>query len=82
MYGTGIGSLKVFAGDKTSSLKSIWKKIGAQTQDPHKWDTGTIDIPLFSNLAVTIEGTRGKTFKGDIAIDDILLKAGACNALG
>lgn len=28
---------------------------------------------------VTIEGTRGKAFTGDIAIDDILLKAGACS---
>ncbi|XP_071123654.1 epidermal growth factor-like protein 6 [Mytilus edulis] len=80
MRGVDIGSLEVFAGDKTSSLTSIWKKIGPQTEDPVKWDTGNIDIPQYSNLVVTIVGSCGVGARGDIAIDDILLKAGACYA--
>lgn len=31
------------------------------------------------HFKVTIVGTKGKVFTGDIAIDDILLKAGACS---
>ncbi|CAC5400685.1 unnamed protein product [Mytilus coruscus] len=80
MRGVAIGSLEVFAGDKTSSLTSFWKKIGPQTQDPVIWDTGTIDIPQFSNLVITIVGSIGDGEGGDIAIDDIFLQASACNA--
>ncbi|VDH96744.1 Hypothetical predicted protein, partial [Mytilus galloprovincialis] len=82
MKGTDITSLLVFAGDKASlaPLTSIiWEKTGSQTTDPAKWDTGTIDIPQYSNLVVTIVGWKGWGPKGDIAIDDILLKTGACS---
>ncbi|XP_063400173.1 MAM domain-containing glycosylphosphatidylinositol anchor protein 1-like [Mytilus trossulus] len=82
MRGSNIRTLEVFAGDKTSLpfLTSIWEKRGQQTTDPAKWDTGTIDIPQYSNLVVTIVGSCGFGPRGDIAIDDILLKTGACNA--
>ncbi|XP_052066046.1 MAM and LDL-receptor class A domain-containing protein 1-like [Mytilus californianus] len=80
MRGVAIGSLEVFAGDKTSSLTSFWKKIGPQTQDPVKWNTGTMDIPQFSNLVITIVGSIGDGEVGDIAIDDSFLQAGAYNA--
>ncbi|XP_063406426.1 thyroid hormone-induced protein B-like [Mytilus trossulus] len=82
MRGNGIGTLEVFAGDKTSLpvLTSIWKKKGQQTANIFVWDTATIDIPHYSNLVVTIVGDVGFSSRGDIAIDDILLKSGACNA--
>lgn len=54
MRGVQIGSLEVLAGDKTSSLTSIWKKVGEQTIDPHHWDNGTIDIPQSSNLVARV----------------------------
>ncbi|CAG2216094.1 unnamed protein product [Mytilus edulis] len=56
MKGTDITSLLVFAGDKASlaPLTSIWEKTGSQTTDPVKWDTGTIDIPQYSNLVVNV----------------------------
>ncbi|VDI82540.1 Hypothetical predicted protein [Mytilus galloprovincialis] len=79
MFGVDIGSLEVFAGDKTSSLTSIWRKEGQQTRNPVDWDNITIDIPQSSNLGVTIVGYFGISFKGDISIDDILLNAGACS---
>ncbi|XP_071123389.1 MAM domain-containing glycosylphosphatidylinositol anchor protein 1-like [Mytilus edulis] len=78
MLEVDIGSLEVFAGDKTSSLTSIWRKEGPQSRNPVDWDNITIDIPQSSNLGVTIVGYFGIGYKGDIGIDDILLNAGAC----
>ncbi|CAG2239910.1 HSPA1s [Mytilus edulis] len=48
MKGSSIGSLEVFAGDRSSSLTSIWTKSGEQV-DPDLWKTATIDIPQQSN---------------------------------
>ncbi|CAG2188607.1 HSPA1s [Mytilus edulis] len=53
MKGSSIGSLEVFAGDRSSSLTSIWTKSGEQV-DPDLWKTATIDIPQQSNPVVSI----------------------------
>ncbi|XP_052086548.1 MAM and LDL-receptor class A domain-containing protein 1-like [Mytilus californianus] len=75
------GTLEVFAGDKSSSLTSIWNKTGEQP-DPDLWKTATIDIPPYSNPVITIEGVRGSSFRGDIAIDDLTLNVGTCTSAG
>ncbi|CAC5374937.1 unnamed protein product [Mytilus coruscus] len=71
------GTLEVFAGGKTSSLTSVWVKTGVQP-DQDKWKSAIIDIPQFCNPVITIEGVRGRIYKGDIAIDYLTLDAGAC----
>ncbi|CAG2219803.1 unnamed protein product [Mytilus edulis] len=81
MKGPSIGSLEVFAGDRSSSLTSIWTKSGKQS-DPDLWKTATIDIPQQSNPVITIDGIRGSSYRGDIAIDDIALNAGTCASAG
>ncbi|CAG2193481.1 unnamed protein product [Mytilus edulis] len=81
MKGSSIGSLEVFAGDRSSSLTSIWTKSGEQS-DPDLWKTATIDIPQQSNPVITIDGIRGSSYRGDIAIDDIALNAGTCASAG
>ncbi|CAG2252113.1 unnamed protein product [Mytilus edulis] len=78
MKGSDIGILEVFAGDKTSSLTSIWQKTGEQS-DPALWKSATIDVQQYSNPVITIEGIRGSSYDGDIAIDDISLSSGGCN---
>ncbi|XP_076084963.1 MAM domain-containing protein 2-like [Mytilus galloprovincialis] len=72
------GSLKVFAGDKTSTLTSIWEKIGVQPDDT-QWKTANVNIPQFSYPVITIEATRGSSFESDISIDDLTLNPGTCN---
>lgn len=47
------GTLKVFAGDKTSSLTSIWEKSGVQP-NPDQWKNVTIEIPQFNNPVVSM----------------------------
>ncbi|XP_076090048.1 MAM and LDL-receptor class A domain-containing protein 1-like isoform X2 [Mytilus galloprovincialis] len=81
MKGSSTGSLRVFAGDRSSSLTSIWTKSGEQS-DPDLWKTATIDIPQQSNPVITIDGIRGSSYRGDIAIDDIALNAGTCASAG
>ncbi|XP_052085404.1 MAM and LDL-receptor class A domain-containing protein 1-like isoform X2 [Mytilus californianus] len=77
MKGRGIGTLEVFFGDKTSSLTSIWKKTGEQP-DPDQWKTSTLELPQITNPVITIEASRGSSYSGDIAIDDLTLKSGGC----
>ncbi|XP_076109608.1 MAM and LDL-receptor class A domain-containing protein 1-like isoform X3 [Mytilus galloprovincialis] len=81
MKGSSMGSLEVFAGDRSSSLTSIWTKSGEQV-DPDLWKTATIDIPQQSSPVITIDGIRGSSYRGDIAIDDIALNAGTCASAG
>ncbi|XP_076109613.1 MAM and LDL-receptor class A domain-containing protein 1-like isoform X2 [Mytilus galloprovincialis] len=81
MKGSSMGSLEVFAGDRSSSLTSIWTKSGEQV-DPDLWKTATIDIPQQSNPVIIIDGIRGSSYRGDIAIDDIALNAGTCASAG
>ncbi|XP_052085693.1 MAM and LDL-receptor class A domain-containing protein 2-like [Mytilus californianus] len=81
MKGSSIGKLEVYAGDKSSSLTSIWQKTGEQP-DPDLWKTATLDIPSYSNPVITIEGVRGSSYRGDIAIDDIALNVGTCASAG
>ncbi|XP_063406272.1 MAM domain-containing glycosylphosphatidylinositol anchor protein 1-like [Mytilus trossulus] len=45
------GTLKVFAGDKNSSLTSIWEKSGVQPY-PEQWKYVNIQIPQFNNPVV------------------------------
>ncbi|XP_063406649.1 MAM domain-containing glycosylphosphatidylinositol anchor protein 1-like [Mytilus trossulus] len=77
MKGATTGTLEVSAGDKTSSLTSIWTKTGEQP-NPESWKTATIDIPLYNNLGITIKASVKDWFTSDIAIDDINLKSGTC----
>ncbi|XP_052086488.1 MAM domain-containing glycosylphosphatidylinositol anchor protein 1-like [Mytilus californianus] len=80
MKGKDMGNLEVFAGDKTSNLTSIWEKTGDQP-DPDLWKSAIITIPQYTNSVITIEGSRGTTAFGDIAIDDLTLNAGTCSAI-
>ena len=41
-----------------------------------------ITLSFFRGTTVSFEGVRGKTFQGDIAIDDVSLEEGACPSPG
>ncbi|XP_076083878.1 MAM domain-containing glycosylphosphatidylinositol anchor protein 2-like [Mytilus galloprovincialis] len=77
MNGPDIGTLQVYAGEKSSFLSNVWKKTGPQP-NPDSWKTATINIPQYSNLRIIIEATRKAGDQDDISIDDIILKSGTC----
>ncbi|XP_067137066.1 uncharacterized protein [Centruroides vittatus] len=79
MYGTTIGSLLVYVKTETDNLPSlhpVWQKNGDQG---NVWLKATIPIhPLHDKFQIVIEGVRGETYIGDIAIDDVHLQLESC----
>ena len=64
-------------GDTTSG-ETVWEISGDQGQ---YWQTKEITInPSFKVYRIVIEATRGKNFKSDIAIDDVRIAPGVCQA--
>ena len=53
MYGGSIGTLQVFAGDRTSTLTSVWVEIGEHPDNPELWKTATMYIPQYSDPVVS-----------------------------
>ncbi|XP_046846325.1 uncharacterized protein LOC124440043 [Xenia sp. Carnegie-2017] len=72
MYGSSIGSLKIYAGSQM-----IFKKSGNQG---NIWVFVEKFIRLNGSYMVKFEGVRGLSFQGDIAIDAISFKPGRCSS--
>lgn len=77
MYGPHVGSLNVYA--NTTTLGSpIWSKSGTQG---NQWKQAIdLEIQMNQSYSLVFEGVRGRSYRGDIAIDDIKLKDGSCSA--
>lgn len=76
-YGADIGKLKVILKENSTNSQSlIWYLEGASG---NVWLQGI--APFVSNDVhqIIFEGVVGKSFEGDIALDDILLTRGECN---
>ncbi|XP_061183018.1 MAM and LDL-receptor class A domain-containing protein 1-like [Saccostrea echinata] len=76
MFGSSIGELRVLQ----SSLYSIelFSKIGQQSTSGSDWKTAGIDIYHDANDAIMIEASRGSSYTGDIALDNIRYIPGRC----
>ncbi|CAI9739540.1 and LDL-receptor class A domain-containing 2 [Octopus vulgaris] len=70
MYGSDTGSLQV-----TVNEKIMWKETGAKTPF---WYMGCVDLPLDTQVNVSLTATRGMGPLGDIAIDDVSLSHYSC----
>ncbi|XP_076116757.1 thyroid hormone-induced protein B-like [Mytilus galloprovincialis] len=80
MMGPDVGSLAFAVGEKGFPHDSIWTYVGGLSQSHNDWINDTLNIPQYCNPVVTIISTRTNGTIGDIAIDDILLRTGACDA--
>lgn len=76
MYGQTINNLKVYYKRSGALGNAVWSKHG--TQGP-TWKKATVDITGASPLQVVFEASRGVSYTGDIAIDDISAVAGSCS---
>jgi len=81
MFGADIGTLNVL--QKTApgnkSEKIIWSLSGQQGS---QWLEGRVALcKIPSSYWIVFEGIRGSGYRGDIAIDDILIKDGDCSTL-
>ncbi|XP_065942368.1 MAM and LDL-receptor class A domain-containing protein 1 isoform X2 [Magallana gigas] len=77
MYGQTIDSLRVLQETDTNTIE-LFSKYGQQSNSDTNWKTASIDIYHNTNDLVIFEATRGKSFTGDIAIDDIRYLPGRC----
>ncbi|KAL9981490.1 hypothetical protein ACROYT_G010197 [Oculina patagonica] len=75
MKGPGIGTLRVHQiSRKVSRPRVVWYRIGDQGDD---WKEAHFN--LFGKLyQISIEGVRGPSFEGDIAVDSISFTPGRC----
>jgi len=82
MFGADIGTLNVL--QKTApgnkSEKIIWSLSG---QQGNQWLEGRVALSKIPSISywIVFEGIRGNSYRGDIAIDDILIKDGSCPTL-
>jgi len=85
MYGSDIGKLNVFLQTMPNTLNNvsstlIWTKSGTQG---NIWHRGTQTLDNLNSTTmygwrIAFEGVVGKSFLGDIALDDIFLSPSAC----
>ncbi|XP_053385235.1 uncharacterized protein LOC128550354 [Mercenaria mercenaria] len=78
MYGSGIGVLNVYVQSGPSLPSSpIWYKKGNQS---NLWLEGSINITADKPFLIILEGLRGNSYHGDIAVDDVELTEGSCGS--
>ncbi|CAH3142232.1 unnamed protein product [Porites lobata] len=71
MYGSNIGSLKV-----SINGKEVFSRSGNKG---NTWLKASVTISsIVGSHQIIFEGVRGKSFEGDIAIDDFSLTSGSC----
>ncbi|XP_022097778.1 MAM and LDL-receptor class A domain-containing protein 1-like isoform X1 [Acanthaster planci] len=81
MYGDGIGSLKVFGFDTVTQVETgpLFEISGGQYNE---WRFTQITFRAAHRYQIILEGTKGRNYNGDIAVDDLMLTTGACNRPG
>lgn len=78
MNGVSIGSLNIYIQRDGETATQVWSRTGNQ-QDI--WRLGTLTLASHNKgFIVLIEGVRGANYQGDIAIDDVIIRDGACPA--
>ncbi|CAF3694948.1 unnamed protein product, partial [Didymodactylos carnosus] len=76
MYGDNIGALNVLIFD-TKQL--LWTKSGNLG---NRWRYGHVTVRRADPFQIAFEGVVGKSFDGDIAIDDLFIQNGECETEG
>ena len=78
MYGDDVGSLKVlYHFDVTANERLLWQK---WRDSGPRWMQGFVTIPT-GEAEIVFYASRGSSFRGDIALDDVTLRRGACPEL-
>jgi len=73
MYGAHTGWLRVML--KRTIEQRLWYKLGNQKNE---WHNARLYIFSYVPYQIIFEGTRGRGFASDIALDDIKITSGRC----
>ncbi|KAJ7393856.1 hypothetical protein OS493_003523 [Desmophyllum pertusum] len=71
MYGSSMGTLNVFSGNKQIFTKS--------SDQGNNWKEVELSFTSSGAVQLIFEGVRGTSWKGDIAIDDVSIIPGSCS---
>ncbi|XP_052711416.1 MAM and LDL-receptor class A domain-containing protein 1-like isoform X1 [Crassostrea angulata] len=77
MYGKTVGTLRVLQKTNMNTIE-IFSKSGEHSNYYADWKMASLDIYHHMNDTIVFEATRGKSFTGDIALDDIKYTNGRC----
>ncbi|XP_078671849.1 MAM and LDL-receptor class A domain-containing protein 2-like [Branchiostoma floridae x Branchiostoma belcheri] len=78
MYGSQIGTLSVFVRPDGQPLgNSVWSRTGEQGD---LWQKGEYEVVMQQPFQVVFEAAVGSYFRGDIALDDVLVEIGQCDS--
>ena len=67
---------KTFVMQTDEDFELVWTRTGDQGD---VWLEGAVSVPAQATPAsVVLEGVRGSHWGGDMAVDDVVIKAGAC----
>ncbi|XP_064612390.1 MAM and LDL-receptor class A domain-containing protein 1-like isoform X2 [Liolophura sinensis] len=76
MYGMHIQSLRIKVVSETGHTSEIWEMEG---EKGNRWTKEELSINYaIAPFQIVLEGEAGHSYRGDIAIDDISLRHGAC----
>ncbi|XP_028397063.1 A disintegrin and metalloproteinase with thrombospondin motifs 3-like isoform X2 [Dendronephthya gigantea] len=79
MWGSDTGKLRVkFLTESGYMNQYAWSKIGDQGR---KWTRAEVNIPIGLSYQIVIEAIRGRGWRGDIAIDDIVFHHVGCREM-
>ena len=79
MYGPHVDKLRVYTYSQGQKKPAVWQRTGSQGPN---WRHGEAQITVLQNTQIVVEATRGLSFKGDIAIDDLDFYNGDCVSSG
>ncbi|XP_013393210.1 MAM and LDL-receptor class A domain-containing protein 2-like, partial [Lingula anatina] len=72
MYGADTGSLRVY---KDTTANKLWELSGDQG---NSWQRAEVDVPAGAPYKIIFEAVRGTGYRGDTAIDDVVVTTGKC----
>ncbi|EDO47788.1 predicted protein [Nematostella vectensis] len=75
MYGNGIGRLNTYIKIGNALGKAVFTDSGNLGL---QWNRAMVTVRNTQSWKVVFEGIRGRNYMGDIAIDDVIVKDGAC----
>ncbi|XP_062621823.1 MAM and LDL-receptor class A domain-containing protein 2-like [Saccostrea cucullata] len=75
MYGIGMGSFEIQTTSDAEGYKTYFSVSGNQGE---KWHNVDVNLPLNEATWIIIGAIRGKTYRNDIAIDDVILMPSPC----
>ncbi|RNA26976.1 MAM and LDL-receptor class A domain-containing 2-like [Brachionus plicatilis] len=75
LFGDSIGTLNVYSRQNNALSRALWSRSG---NFGNFWRYGHVTISSQVDFQVVLEGIVGRSFTGDIAVDDIEIETGPC----